>query len=55
MIEVGVPYVLYAFHSILKCTLGTLGHHASKCVIDGPRGENHAPLSLKHAEEGGGA
>ena len=47
---------LCAFHSILKLhTLASLGHHALKCVIGGPRVEYHAPLSLKHDREGGGA
>lgn len=35
--------------------LTPLGHHALKCVIDGPRVGNHTPLSRKHDKECGGA
>ena len=31
-----------------SCILGSLGHHAWKCVIGGPRIEAHAPLSHYH-------
>ena len=31
-----------------NCTLDSLGHHAWKCVIGGPRIEAHAPLSHYH-------
>ena len=56
MIKVGTHYLFCAFHSILIVhTLASLGHHALKCVIDGSRVEYHAPLSLKHDREGGGA
>ena len=35
----------------LICRLGLLGHHASKCAIDGPRVEGHAPMSPLHDRE----
>ena len=31
-----------------KCTLDSLGHHALKCAIDGPKTKDHGPLSHKH-------
>ena len=48
MIEVGSLVCLCALHLTLKCKLGLLGHHASKCAIDGPGVEAHAPLSPLH-------
>lgn len=41
--------LLHAFY--LEWQLGLLGHHASKCIIDGPRAEGHAPLSPLHDGE----
>ena len=35
----------------LKCNLGSLGYHAPRCIIDGPRTKGHAPLSPKHDRE----
>ena len=34
----------------LKCTLDSLGHHALKCALDGPRTEDHVPLSRTYDE-----
>ena len=44
-----------AFHLISKLHTWLLGHHALKCVIDGPRVEGHAPLSPLHDRECGHA
>ena len=44
---------LCALHSISTCTLDSLGHHAWKCVIGGPRIEAHPPLSHKYDKECG--
>lgn len=46
------PSCVLCIYSILICTLGSFGHHALKCVIDGPRIENRTPLSLWHDREG---
>lgn len=35
------------------CTLGSFGHHALRCVIDGSRAEHYTPLSLRHDKECG--
>ena len=40
-------------HSILSCAIRPLGHHASRCVIGGPRVENYTALSLCNEREGG--
>ena len=41
--------VLHSF--TLSRKLGLLGHHASRCIIDGPRVEDRAPLSSLHDRE----
>ena len=40
-------------HSILSCASRPLGHHASRCVIGGPRVENYTLLSLCNDREDG--
>ena len=40
-----------AFHLISKLLTWLSGHHALKCVIDGPGVEGHAPLSPLHDRE----
>ena len=42
-------------HSILSCAIRPLGHHASRCVIGGPRVETYTPLSLCNDRVGGRA
>ena len=44
---------LCAFIDIELRKLGFLGHHALRCVIDGPRVEYRTPLSLRNDKEGG--
>ena len=39
-----------ALHLKSKCSLDSLGHHALKCAIDGPRTKDHIPLSRTHDE-----
>ena len=55
MIEVGslVCYVCIAYDIEMHSWL--LGHHALKCVIDGPTVEGHATLSPLHDRESGHA
>ena len=43
--------VYLCIHVILKRAIRLLGHHALKCVIDGPRVEGHTPLSPLHDRE----
>ena len=45
--------LICALHSISTCTLDSLGHHAWKCVIGGPRIKGHPPLSHKYDKECG--
>ena len=40
-------------HFILSCAIWLLGHHASRCVIGGPRVKNYTPLSSCNDMEGG--
>ena len=35
----------------LKCNLGSLGYHAPRCTIDGPRTKSHVSLSPTHDRE----
>ena len=51
MIEVGSLVCLCALHLTLKCNLGSLGYHAPRCIIDGPRTKGHASLSPIHDRE----
>ena len=52
MIEVKALCVYVCIHFILNCAIWLLGHHASRCVIGGPRVENHSPLSSWNDREG---
>ena len=46
---------LFGLHVICNqnAQLGSLGHHALKCAIDGPRIETHPPLSHEYDKECG--
>ena len=48
-VELIVCYVHFILH--WKWILSSLGHHALKCAIGGPRIEYHTPLSHKHDKE----
>jgi len=53
MIKVKASCVYLCIHFTLNWAIWLLGHHASRCVISGPRVENRSPFSLWNDREGG--